>query len=55
MTVDGQSAVVDSWQPYKVDGLSEGEHTFAVQLLDPAGDPVPGAYNNTSRTITIKP
>lgn len=55
VTVDGQSAVVDSWQPYKVDGLAEGEHTFAVQLLDPMGEPVPGAYNNTSRTITIKP
>ncbi len=54
VTVDGQSQVVDDWKPYRLHGLKAGEHKVKTELLDPKGNVVPGTYNSTERTITLK-
>ncbi|MEW5701092.1 MAG: hypothetical protein AB1792_02520 [Candidatus Zixiibacteriota bacterium] len=54
LTVDGKSSLLDWWVPYLVTGLSPGKHRFKLELLDTSGNIVPGAYNVTERTITLK-
>ena len=54
VTIDGKSTVVDSWNPYHVHGLEKGMHTVKIELIDPDGNVVPGAYNSTEREIEVK-
>ena len=54
-TVDGGPAtLIDSWGPRIIlTDPAPGEHMIRLELLDPAGAPVPGPTNDTTRTITI--
>lgn len=55
LTVDGTtSETIAAWIPYFIVGLSAGEHTVRLELLDPAGRPVDGPYNATERVITVE-
>ncbi len=54
LTVDSVSALLTDWVPYLVTGLKPGDHTFKLELLATDGTPVPGAYNATSRKVTVK-
>jgi hypothetical protein len=54
VTVDGQSHDFKEWRPHYVQSLSEGEHTFKLELLKDK-NPVEGNFNTTERKITIKP
>lgn len=54
LTVDGVEKKLTEWTPYYVEGLDAGEHTLKLELLDKDGEPVPGAFNTTERTITVK-
>jgi hypothetical protein len=53
-TLDGKSAVLAEWLPVYLDDLASGKHTLTLELLDPAGQAVPGAYNTTTREFTVK-
>lgn len=44
---------ITEWKPHFLVGVPPGEHTVTLELLDPAGRPVAGALNRTSRTITV--
>ena len=54
-TVDGGPAtLIESWGPRVIlTDPAPGEHMIRLELLDPAGAPVPGPTNDTTRTITI--
>ena len=53
--VDGkQTTTLTNWQPYYINGLSKGTHKIHVQLLDPAGNAVPGSYNSPQQEITVQ-
>ena len=53
--IDDEEFVLDSWQAYFVEGLSMGEHTFRIQLIDQEGNLVPGPFNDSGdRTIKLK-
>lgn len=55
VTVDGAATeLIAAWIPYYLLGLEPGEHTVRLELLDPAGRAVPGAYNVTERVITVE-
>lgn len=41
------------WVPYWIENLPDGEHTIVLELLGPDGQPVPGMFNRTERTITV--
>ena len=53
-TVDGQhSIVLTDWQPAFVKGLADGKHTILLELLDKDNNLVDGAFNRTTREITV--
>lgn len=54
-TIDGNEFVLDAWEPYFVEGLGNGEHTFRIRLVDSEGNLVPGPFNDSGdRTITLE-
>jgi hypothetical protein len=54
--IDGNTEfILTKWVPYKIEGLGEGEHTIRIQLIDKAGLPVEGPFNDSGeRKITLK-
>jgi len=45
---------ITSWAPYTIANLPDGDTKVKLELLDKEGKPVPGAWNSTERTITVK-
>lgn len=55
LTIDNAtSRILTSWQPYYIYGLQKGLHKIRLQLLSPENKQVPGIFNDTERTISIK-
>lgn len=54
VSVDGDSTIVDRWQPYHVEGLAKGEHEIQIELIDHKGKRVSGKHNSTQRTIEVR-
>lgn len=52
--VDGEEFMITSWEPYAIEGLSMGEHTVALELVDNEGNVIDGPYNSVERTFTLK-
>jgi hypothetical protein len=50
---DGRSLKITEWKPYALDNLRNGDYKIAMELDDKDGKTVPGAWNSTTRTITI--
>src|SRR5215471_5984497 len=50
---DGRTLKITEWRPYAFDNLRNGDYKIALELEDKDGKPVPGAWNSTTRTITI--
>ena len=53
-TVNGQEFLIDTWQPHVIRGLTPGEATVQLELLDGEGDAVPGPFNQVTRTVTLE-
>lgn len=49
----GRMVTVTEWRPLALDYLRNGDYTITLELLDPEGNVAPGAWNRTSRTITV--
>ncbi len=54
-TINDQEFTIDKWAPYFIEGLPMGENTIKLELLDDAGNSIPGPYNTVERTITLSP
>ena len=53
-TIDGTiTGDITSWTPHFIENLPEGSHTVRLQLIGANGEPVPGMFNDTTRTITV--
>ncbi len=52
-TVNGTEFMLSKWAAYVIEGLPMGETTIKLELLDAAGQPVPGPFNTVERTITL--
>lgn len=50
---DGRSLKITEWKPYVLENLRNGDYKIALELDDKDGKAVPGAWNSTTRTITI--
>ena len=50
---DGRSLKITEWKPYALDNLRNGDYKIAMELQDKDGKTVPGAWNSTTRTITV--
>ncbi|MBF2083918.1 hypothetical protein [Thermoleptolyngbya sp. C42_A2020_037] len=54
-TVNGESFLIDQWQPIYLKGLKPGKNWVQLELLNEDGEPIPNAFNNTVRVITYEP
>jgi hypothetical protein len=54
-TVNGQSLIFDQWEPVYLSGFKPGKNWVQLELIDPQGNPIPNAFNNTARVITYEP
>ncbi len=55
VTVNGESFVLDRWQPVYLKGFKPGKNWVQLEFLDEQGNPVKNVFNNTARLITYEP
>lgn len=53
-TINGEEHMVEQWQPYYITGLSMGENTVELALLNKNGSLLDIPLNPVSRTFTLK-
>ena len=51
--IAGTDFTIDSWQPYIIQGLTEGNHTVTLELMDSEGNTVNSPFNPVTRNIEI--
>ena len=54
-TVNGQSFLLDKWQPIYLKGFKPGKNWLRLELLDKEGKPVNNVFNDTLRLIDYEP
>ena len=54
-TVNGESFIIDQWQPVYLTGFKEGNNWLQLELLDEQGNNIKNIFNNTVRLITYNP
>ena len=52
-TINGEAFMIDEWVPYYIKGLSPGELTVKLELLDVDGNAIEGPYNVVERKVTL--
>jgi len=52
--INGETYMIDTWQPYYIEGLPMGENTIVLTLVDGDGNPVDAPLNPVERTFTLK-
>ncbi|MBW4546139.1 MAG: hypothetical protein KME25_17070 [Symplocastrum torsivum CPER-KK1] len=55
VTVNGQSFVLDRWQPIYLKGFKPGKNWVQLEFLDEQGNPVKNVFNDTVRLINYEP
>ncbi len=53
-SINGETHIIDTWQPYYIEGLPMGENTIELTLLGKQGNPMNIPLNPVSRTFTLK-
>lgn len=51
--INGEEHIIDTWQPYYIEGLPMGENTITLSLVDKDGQLVEAPLNPVSRTFTL--
>ena len=51
--IAGSDFTIDSWQPYIIQGLTEGNHTVTLELMDSEGNTVNSPFNPVTRNIEV--
>jgi hypothetical protein len=51
--IDRLQGDVTSWVPHFIENLRSGEHRIRLTLLDANGQPIPGPFNDTTRTFRV--
>lgn len=54
-TVNGESFIVDRWEPIYLKGFKRGKNWVQIEYLDETGNPINNAFNNTVRLINYEP
>lgn len=52
--INGEKHLLETWQPYYIEGLPEGDNTIKLSLLDKDGKLVDAPLNPVSRTFKIE-
>ena len=53
-SINGEDHMIDTWQPYYIEGLPMGENTIELSLLDNNGKLVDTPLNPVTREFTLK-
>ncbi|MCK8521253.1 hypothetical protein M0D21_06735 [Aquimarina sp. D1M17] len=53
-TINGEEFMITEWVPHTIKGLPMGEVTIQLELLDEAGNLIPGPFNKVTRTVSLK-
>lgn len=51
--IAGTEFTINSWQPYIIQGLTEGNHSVTLELVDEDGNTVDSPFNPVTRAIEI--
>jgi hypothetical protein len=54
-TINGESFILDRWQPIYLKGFQPGKTWVKLEFLDNQGQPVKNAFNTTIRLINYQP
>ncbi|NJL83203.1 MAG: hypothetical protein HC890_10065 [Chloroflexaceae bacterium] len=54
-TINGQSFLLDSWQPIYLSGFQRGNNWVKLEYIDGQGQAIANVFNNTARIITYEP
>ncbi len=54
-TINGEDHMLDTWQPYVIEGLPSGENTITLTLVDSSGNPVKTDLNPVTRKFVLNP
>jgi len=54
-TINGESFILDSWQPIYLQGFKPGKNWVKLEFLDNQGNPLRNVFNTTIRLITYRP
>ena len=52
--INGEKHMIDSWQPYYIEGLPEGDNTITLTLLDSTGQAAKVPLNPVTRKFQIE-
>ncbi|MBQ4804618.1 hypothetical protein J8L88_17285 [Aquimarina sp. MMG015] len=52
--INGTEFTITEWVPHVIKGLPMGEITIQLELVDEAGNLIPGPFNKVTRKITLK-
>lgn len=52
--INGQEFMLTEWKPYIIEGLPMGEVTVKLELIDGAGNLIPGPFNSVTRTVMLE-
>jgi hypothetical protein len=55
VTVNGESFVIDRWQPLYLKGFKPGKNWVQLEYIDEKGNSIQNVYNNTPRVFTYEP
>ena len=55
VTINGETFVVDQWQPIYLKGWKQGNNWVQLEFIDEQGNVVENVYNNTAKIFTYKP
>lgn len=53
--INGEEHILDTWQPYYVEGMDLGENTIKLTLIDKDGNAVNTPLNPVERTFSLAP
>lgn len=54
-TINGESFLIDTWQPIYLKGFEPGKNWVQLEFIDEQGKEVNNAFNDTVRVITYEP
>ncbi|WP_414529702.1 hypothetical protein [Nodularia chucula] len=54
-TINGESFILDRWQPIYLKGFKPGNNWVKLEFLDNQGNPLKNAFNTTARVINYQP
>lgn len=55
VTINGESFILEEWQPIYLKGFEAGNNWVQIELLDELGNNLENAFNNTVKLVTYEP